>query len=73
MMYSLIYVARGGALPWQNHSEREIYYIKDNMTPDEICAGLSQRHATQWAAILTQLYGMKAHDVPAYEAIESLL
>ena len=73
MMYSLIYVARGGALPWQNHSEREIYYIKDNMTPDEICVGLSQRHATQWAAILTQLYGMQAHDVPAYEAIESLL
>ena len=73
MMYSLIYVARGGALPWQNHSEREIYYIKDNMTPDEICAGLPQRHATQWAAILTQLYSMNAHDVPAYEAIESLL
>ena len=73
MMYSLIYVACGGALPWQNHEEREIYYIKDNMTPSEICAGLSQRHATQWPAILETLHCMHAHDVPDYAAIESLL
>jgi serine/threonine protein kinase len=73
MMYSLIYVACGGALPWQNHEEREIYYIKDNMTPSEICAGLSQRHATQWPVILETLHCMHAHDVPDYAAIESLL
>jgi serine/threonine protein kinase len=73
MMYSLIYVANGGVLPWQNYAERYIYYIKDNMTPSEICAGLSQRHATQWASILERLHGMQAHDVPAYADIESLL
>jgi hypothetical protein len=73
MMYSLMYVARGGVLPWQNYSEREIYYIKDNMTPSEICAGLSQRHATQWADILERLQGMQAQDVPNYADIESLL
>jgi serine/threonine protein kinase len=73
MMYSLIYVARGGALPWLNHTEREIYYIKDNMTPDEICAGLSQRHATQWASVLEVLHCMNARDVPDYAVIESLL
>lgn len=73
MMYSLIYVACGGALPWQNHEEREIHYIKDNMTPSEICAGLSQRHATQWPVILETLHCMHAHDVPDYAAIESLL
>ena len=73
MMYSLIYVAFGGALPWQNYTEREIYYIKNNMTPSEICAGLSQRHADGWSAILEQLNGMQAHDVPEYATIESLL
>jgi hypothetical protein len=73
MMYSLIYVARGGALPWLNHTEREIYYIKDNMTAPEICAGLSQRHATQWADVLEVLHRMNAHDVPDYAVIESLL
>ena len=73
MMYSLIYVACGGALPWLNHTEREIYYIKDNMTPSEICAGLSQRHATQWAAVLEVLHHMNARDVPDYAVIESLL
>jgi serine/threonine protein kinase len=73
MMYSLIYVACGGALPWQNHEEREIYYIKDNMTAHEICAGLSQRHTTQWPDILEQLHCMRAHDVPDYATIESLL
>jgi len=73
MMYSLIYVALGGALPWQNYTEREIYYIKDNMTPGEICAGLSDRHAEGWAAILDQLQGMKSGDVPDYATIESRL
>ena len=73
MMYSLIYVANGGVLPWQNYAERDIYYIKDNMTPSEICAGLSQRHATQWASILERLHGMQAHDVPDYATIESHL
>jgi len=73
MMYSLIYVARGGVLPWQNHTEREIYYIKDNMTPSEICAGLSLRHANGWPDILEQLQCMHARDVPDYAAIEMLL
>ena len=73
MMYSLIYVAHGGALPWMNYSEREIYYIKDNMTASEICAELSDRHAAQWASILERLHGMQVHDVPAYADIESLL
>ena len=73
MMHSLIYVARGGVLPWQNYAERDIYYIKDNMTPSEICAGLSQRHADGWASILERLHGMQAHDVPAYAEIEWLL
>jgi serine/threonine protein kinase len=73
MMYSLIYVAFGGALPWQSYTEREIYYIKDNMTPSEICAGLSPRHANGWSAILEQLYSMQVHDVPEYATIESLL
>ena len=73
MMYSLIYVARGGALPWQNYTEREIYYIKDNMTPSEICAGLSQPHADQWAAVLEHLHTMNACDMPAHADIEWLL
>ena len=69
MMYSLIYVAHGGALPWMNYSEREIYYIKDNMTATEICAGLPD----QWATVLERLHVMKVNDVPDYAAIESLL
>jgi len=73
MMYSLMYVANGGALPWQGYTEREIYYIKDNMTPIEICAGLHERHATQWAAILELLYAMKAQQTPDYDAIASQL
>ena len=73
MMHSLIYVARGGVLPWQNYAERDIYYIKDNMTPSEICAGLSPRHADGWASILERLHDMQAHDVPAYAEIEWLL
>ena len=73
MMYSLIYVAHGGALPWMNHEEREIYRIKELMTPSEICAELSQGHATQWSAILELLHCMHAHDVPDYATIESLI
>jgi serine/threonine protein kinase len=73
MMYSLIYVAHGGALPWMNHEEREIYQLKNDMTPSEICAGLSQRHATQWSAVLEVLHRMNARDVPDYATIESLM
>ena len=73
MMYSLIYVARGGNLPWQNYTEREIYYIKDNMTPSEVCAGLFQPHLDGWSAILELLYAMKANQMPNYTYIESLL
>ena len=51
MMYSLIYVANGGGVPWQSYTEREIYYIKENMTPSEICAELTPRHACGWATI----------------------
>ena len=73
MMYSLIYVAHGGALPWMNHEERDIYQLKNDMTPSEICAELSQRHATQWAAVLELLHRMNSPDVPDYAAIESHL
>ena len=73
MMYSLIYVANGGALPWQGYTEREIYYIKENTTPSEICAGLHERHATQWATILERLHAMRVNDAPNYAGIESLL
>jgi serine/threonine protein kinase len=73
MMYSLIYVANGGALPWQGYAEREIYYIKENTTPIEICAGLHERHATGWATILERLHAMRVNDAPNYAGIESLL
>lgn len=73
MMYSLIYVANGGALPWQSYTEREIYYIKENTTPSEICAGLHERHATGWAAILERLHAMRVNEAPDYAGIESLL
>jgi serine/threonine protein kinase len=73
MMYSLMYVANGGALPWQGYKDMEIYYIKDNMTPSELCAGLYERHATGWAAILERLHAMRANDAPDYAGIESLL
>ncbi len=73
MMYSLIYVANGGALPWQGYTEREIYYIKENTTPSEICAGLHERHATGWATILERLHAMRVNDAPNYAGIESLL
>lgn len=70
MMYSLIYVANGGALPWQGYTDVEMHYIKDNMTPSELCAGLHERHATGWAAILDRLH---KNEAPDYAGIESLL
>lgn len=73
MMYSLIYVANGGALPWQNHTEREIQYIKENMTPTELCVEMCPRHADGWSAILDGLYAMKVSDAPDYAKIESLI
>lgn len=73
MMYSLIYVANGGALPWQGYTEREIYYIKENTTPSEICAELHERHAHGWATILERLHAMRVNDAPNYAGIESLL
>ena len=73
MMYSLLYVANGGALPWQGYTDVEMHYIKDNMTPSELCAGLHERHATGWAAILELLYTMKAQQTPDYDAIASQL
>ena len=69
MMYSLIYVANGGALPWQNYTEREIFYIKSDMTPTEICSDLCTRHADGWSAVLERLYAMKVNDAPDYDAI----
>ena len=73
MMYSLIYVANGGALPWQNYEEREIYYIKDNMSATEICAEMCTRHADGWSAILDRLYAMKVNDAPDYDAIARVM
>jgi serine/threonine protein kinase len=73
MMYSLIYVANGGVLPWQNHTEREIFYIKSDMTPTELCVDLCTRHADGWSAILERLYAMKVDDAPDYAKFESLL
>jgi len=73
MMYSLIYVANGGALPWQNYTESEIHRIKLDMTPAELCVELCPRHADGWSAILDRLYEMKSQDIPDYAKIESLL
>jgi serine/threonine protein kinase len=73
MMYSLIYVANGGALPWLCCSESEICYIKNDMLPREICAELSEYHAEGWSAILERLYAMNANDVPDYDVIASQL
>ena len=73
MMYSLMYVTNGGALPWQNYSEGEIQYIKENTTPAELCAELCARHAAGWSAILDRLYAMQANDAPDYDAIAALL
>ena len=73
MMYSLLYVTNGGALPWQNYSEGEIQYIKENTTPAELCAELCARHAAGWSDILDRLYAMHASDAPDYDAIAALL
>jgi serine/threonine protein kinase len=73
MMYSLIYVANGGALPWMCYSESEICYIKNDMTPGEICAELSEYHVEGWSAVLERLYAMKTNDEPDYDAIASQL
>ena len=73
MMYSLMYVTNGGALPWQNYSEGEIQYIKENTTPAELCAELCARHAAGWSAALDRLYAMKVNDAPDYDAIAALL
>lgn len=73
MMYSLMYVTNGGALPWQNYSEGEIQYIKENTTPAELCAELCARHEAGWSAILDQLYAMQANDAPDYDALAALL
>ena len=73
MMYSLMYVTNGGALPWQNYSEGEIQYIKENTTPAELCAELCARHEAGWSAALDRLYAMHASDAPDYDAIAALL
>lgn len=73
MMYSLIYVVNGGALPWINHTEEEILYIKDDLRPSELCAELCQRHADGWSAILEMLYSMKHGQIPNYAQIDLLL
>jgi serine/threonine protein kinase len=73
MMYSLIYVANGGALPWQNYAEKEIRYIKENMTPAELCVEMCPRHADGWSAVLDRLYEMKVNDAPDYAKFESLI
>ena len=73
MMYSLIYVANGGALPWQNYTESEIHRIKLDMTPAELCVELCPRHADGWSAILNRLYAMHVNEVPNYDAIAALL
>jgi serine/threonine protein kinase len=70
MMYSLIYLANGGALPWMNYVENEIYYIKNDMTPTELCSELSERHADGWSHILDELYAMNANAIPNYDDIE---
>jgi serine/threonine protein kinase len=73
MMYSLIFVAFGGALPWQSYTEREIYYIKENMTPSELCAELHPRHSIGWMTILERLHMLKPQQIPDYDHIVSLL
>jgi serine/threonine protein kinase len=73
MMYSLIYVANGGGLPWMGYSESEAAYIKDNTTPAELCAELCERHKDDWADILEALHSLKAGQTPNYAWIESML
>jgi serine/threonine protein kinase len=72
-MYSLIYVANGGALPWMGYTEKEICQIKSDMTPAELCVEMCTRHADGWSAILDRLYAMKVNDAPDYDAIAALL
>jgi hypothetical protein len=73
MMYSLIYLANGGALPWMGHTDDEIYYIKNDLTPSELCSELSQYHQDRWSHILELLYAMKTNDIPKYDEIEQHL
>ena len=73
MMYSLMYVANGGGLPWMGYTESEICRIKLDITPAELCAELCERHKDGWSAILERLYDMKTNDEPDYDAIASRL
>ena len=73
MMYSLIYVANGGALPWMGYTEKEICQIKSDMTPAELCVEMCPRHADGWSAILDRLYAMKVNDAPDYDAIARVM
>ena len=70
MMYSLIYLANGGALPWMGHMDDEICYIKNDMMPTELCSELSERHADGWSHILEVMYAMKTNAIPNYDDIE---
>ena len=70
MMYSLIYLTNGGSLPWMGHTNDEIYYIKNDMTPSELCNELSDYHRNNWSCILEMLYAMNVDDIPNYDAIE---
>lgn len=70
MMYSLIYLANGGALPWMSYTDDEIYYIKNNTAPSELCNELSQFHKEGWTRILELLYCTKTNDIPNYDEIE---
>ena len=70
MMYSLIYLVNGGSLPWMGYADHEILYIKNDMTPREVCSDLSDRHADGWARILEMLYAMNANAIPNYDGIE---
>lgn len=73
MMYSLIYLANGGALPWMGYADDEIRYIKNDMMPTELCSELSERHADGWSYILEVLYAMKTNTRPNYDEIEQHL
>ena len=73
MMYSLIYLANGGALPWMGYADDEIRYIKNDMTPAELCSELSERHADGWSHSLETLYAMKTNTRPNYDDIEQHL
>jgi casein kinase I homolog HRR25 len=70
MMYSLIYLANGGALPWMSYTDDEIYYIKNNTSPGELCNELSQYHKEGWTRILELLYAAKTNDIPNYDEIQ---